>query len=438
MKVLFLAPYLPYPPRGGGEQRMYQMLRYVARQHDVHLLSFAMPDADLTPLREFCQVAIVPPPAHRAARRLRTLLFAATPDMALRGMDPRFRELLRATLEANHFDVVQCESIEMAHYGAEVMTMPAKDGGRPLRCYDAFNAEYQIQRRAALADLGRPRRWPQAGYSLIQWRKLLRYEQQLAQRCDLILAVSQDDRDELQRLAHLPVAVVPNGVDTTYFRRSNPAVVELPAYPTLLFTGTLDYRPNVDALVWFVEQVWPALHARRPDLHFRIAGQRPVSRILQLDQHDGIDVVGPVADMRPEFERATVYVLPMRVGGGVRLKLLETWAMGTPCVTTQLGIAGIDEFEPGVHALIADDPDAFRQQIERLLDDATLRDRLAHAGRQLVDQHYDWKPIVDMMQRAWERARGIRDQGSGIRGTRTRDQGSGIRDQGNEDEGSEQ
>jgi glycosyltransferase involved in cell wall biosynthesis len=321
--------------------------------------------------------------------------------MALRGQDARFHDVLRATLRQHAFDVVQCESVEMAQYGRATPRSGATTGPRPLWCYDAFNAEYQIQRRAFFADLRRARTWPVAAYSLIQWRKLLRYERRLARRFDLLLAVSEADRAELQRIAHVPAELVPNGVDTERFRRRSDEQSGLSAKPSLLFTGTLDFRPNIDALGWFVETVWGSLHARRPDLILRIVGQRPAEQVLRLGQAPGVEVVGPVDDVRPWFEQATAYVLPMRVGGGVRLKLMETWAMETPCVTTRMGAEGVAGFEPGVHALVADDPRTFLRQLERLLDDPEQRQRLACAGRRLVEQRYDWRSIVATMEQAW-------------------------------------
>lgn len=402
MRVLFLTPYLPYPPRGGGEQRMYHMLRHVAARHEVHLLSFGAPDATIEPLREFADVQMVAPPTHHIARRLRTLLFSATPDMALRGRDTQFNELVHHTLHQHAFDVVQCESIEMAQYG-----MLERGSGtatkRPLWCYDAFNAEYQIQRRAFFTDLRRIRTWPVAGYSLIQWRKLLRYERRLAQLFDLVLAVSEADRTVLRKLSRLPVELVPNGVDTKHFRHRNGEQSQQPSKPSLLFTGTLDFRPNIDALQWFVEMVWGRLHSRRPDLSFRIVGQRPSDQVRRLGQIPGIEVIGPVDDVRPWFEQATAYVLPMRVGGGVRLKLMETWAMGTPCVTTHMGAEGVAGFEPGIHALVADTPEVFLQHVERMLDNPKLRRSLARAGRELVEERYDWQPIIVGMEQAWSR-----------------------------------
>lgn len=412
MRILFLAPYLPFPPRGGGQQRIYHLLRGAAERHDVHLLTLIPPDlpsaqadAALAALGEFCSVEAVAAPRHTSARRLRTLIGSWQPDMVLRGASPPFAHALDALLGRFDFDVIQAESIEMAQYGRNTTNNPTSSGrSQPLFCYDAFNAEYLLQRRAFLADLRRPRSLPLAGYSLIQWRKLLRYERGLGRRFDLLFAVSRDDRQTLARVAPgARIEVVPNGVDTEHFRRGRVDGVDAVGFqPFLLFTGTLDFRPNVDAVTWFVRTIWPALHRRRPRLRFCVVGQRPAPQILELGRVPGVEIVGPVADIRPWFEAAAAYVLPMRIGGGVRLKLLETWSMELPCVTTTMGAEGVPELEPGRHALVADESAAFAAEVERLLDDGELARRIAAAARSLVVAAYDWRPIVTRMERAWE------------------------------------
>jgi len=403
LNILFLAPYLPFPPHGGGQLRIYHLLRHAAERHHVHLLSLAHSEYDPEidrHLRQFGPVDVFPAPRHSAGRRLRALLRSSTPDMVLRGRAELFEAQLRQLLQSKRFDVVQAESIEMAQYGRSFA--PAGRSS-PLFCYDAFNAEYLLQRRAFTTDLRRPRRWPAAGYSLIQWRRLLRYERGLRHHWDLILAVSEADRTVLRRLVQdTPIELVPNGVETAFFRPEEPRALPAPgATPYLLFTGTLDFRPNVDALRWFAHSIWPKLRSRRPDLRFYVAGQRPAPEVQALGALPGITVAGPVDDMRPWFNHAAAYVLPMRVGGGVRLKLLETWAMGLPCVTTSLGAEGVEGFVPGTHALVADTPGAFVEAVEGLLDDRALAKGLAAAGRALVVEHYDWRAIAGRLEAAW-------------------------------------
>ena len=395
---------------------MYHMLRLLSARHELHLLTLVPAEAGdtrrehvLASLRGLCHVEAIPAPAHMLGRRLRTLALSALPDMALRGKAPRFAAALASLLAQHNFDVVQAESIEMVQYGhggviGGTRAPRTVAGHRPLWCYDAFNAEYLLQRRAFRAALRRIATLPAAVYSLVQWQKLRRYERGLGRGFDMALAVSERDRQTLQRLAGgLPITVVPNGVDTGFFRRVATAAPGPPAahVPFILFTGTLDFRPNIDAVTWFVRAIWPGIHARRPELRFCVVGQRPGPAVEALAVAPGVVIAGPVEDVRPWFARAEAYVLPMRVGGGVRLKLLETWAMELPCVTTTLGAEGVAGFQAGTHALVADDPQAFAASVARLLDEPALRAGLAAAGRRLVVERYDWRPIVETMERAW-------------------------------------
>ncbi len=414
MKVLFLTPYTPYPPRSGGQIRMYHMLRLLAGRHELRLLTFvhggqAGEEQNLDHLRQICRVDAVPAPVHSLGRRLRTLLFSPMPDMLLRGSTPAFARTLQSLFDSERFDVVQAESIEMAQYGRRHLAPSYGSKGvtanGSLFCYDAWNAEYLLQRRAFTTDIREPRRLPAAIYSLVQWQKLRRYEQRLDRHFDLVLAVSEADRQTLARLdPRLPAAVVPNGVDTHFFRReaglAAPTLPFHPQTPFILFTGTLDFRANVDAVVWFVHSIWGKLHARRPDLRFCVVGQRP-GAVRELARQPGVEIVGAVEDVRPWFAHASAYVLPMRVGGGVRLKLLETLAMELPCVTTSVGAQGVEGFMPGIHALVADEPAAFQAALERLLDAPETRHDIATAGRRLVEERYDWKGIVRRMEEAW-------------------------------------
>lgn len=408
MKLLFLAPYLPYPPRGGGQQRIYQFLRHTAREHEVWLLSFQPPAsaaADLTPLRSLCELIMVPTPAHTLGRRLRTLVGSALPDMALRGRSALFRAALDDLLRRVPFDVVQAESIEMVQYGR---LAHVRGHAAPLYVYDAFNAEYLLQRRAFATDLRQPRKLPVALYSLVQWQKLRRYETRLGRRCDGVLAVSPDDATVLGRLAPgLPIEVVPNGVDTSYFRRgAAPALDHLdPRSPALLFTGTLDFRPNIDAVTWFAREVLPLVQTTHPAARFVVVGRNPTPEVLACAAQPGVEVVGEVADVRPWFERAAAYVVPMRIGGGVRLKVLEAFAMEQAVIATPMGVEGIAGFQSGVHALLAEQPGAFAAQIVDLLHDPASGQRLGAAGRELAVERYDWQAIVPRMVEVWERWR---------------------------------
>ncbi|GIV98679.1 glycosyltransferase family 4 protein [Roseiflexus sp.] len=417
MHILLLSPYPPYPPRGGGTMRVYQIIRGLAQRHTLTCLTFA-PDAvaerALAPLRDRCRVVSVRGPAPRSAlRRAWTTLASPLPDMALRNASPAFHAALHDLISSTRFDVVQAESIEMAPYLASLSLVDTRrPNARPWLVLDQFNAEYVLQKRAALTDLraalmlSNPvRRSAGGAYSLIQWIKLARYERNVMQTCDVTIVVSEEDRRALERLGGTRFVVTPNGVDTTFFSRAALAHERRAslafAVPTLVFSGTLDFRPNVDALVWFVDAVLPQIHTHRPDVRLLAVGKRPAPILQRLAGQGRLALTGEVADVRPYLAGATVYIVPMRIGGGIRLKVLEAFAMEAPVVSTSLGVEGIVGLRDGVHCLLAETPQQFARTILRLLDDPATRRALGAAGRELASTGYDWKTIIPRMEAAY-------------------------------------
>jgi glycosyltransferase involved in cell wall biosynthesis len=311
---------------------------------------------------------------------------------------------------------VQISSLEMMPY----RQLLARGRQRPRVVFDDLNAEYQLQRRACLTDLGQPRRWHGALYSAVQWRRLRTYEGRVCREADTVIAVSETDAAHLRRLAPgARLLVLPNGVDTTAFAHRQPSARNdgrADEAPTVLFTGTMDFRPNVDAMLWFAEAIWPRLHAARPGLRCLIVGKAPDARLLAAARRqDGLEVIGAVPDVRPFLAQAAVYVVPMRMGSGVRLKVLEAMAAGVPVVSTRMGLEGVAAV-PGEHVLLADDPPAFAAAVLRLLADPALAARLAARARELVEERYDWTrltpALLSLYQDLASRAPG--DQGSSI------------------------
>lgn len=399
MQILALAPYPPYPPRGGGALRIFHLLRILAQHHRVTLLTFA-PDAAaaqaLSPLRDWLELHIVMGPPHRSLRqRAFTTLVSSLPDMALRNASPAYVTTLNNLLVSGQFDVVLAESIEMAPY----LIQAQRHGLRTI--LDEFNAEYLLQRRAAINDLQhafRPKALVGGVYSLMQWLKLAAFERHLLQTVDRVLVVSAEDEAALRRLApRACLHLVPNGVDCTYFAPP----VEAP-HPTndLVFVGTLDYRPNVDAVLWFVYEVFPLVKRMHPALRLRLIGRRPHRSLLSLHDDRHIVVTGEVADTRPVLAEAAAVAIPMRIGGGSRLKLLEALAMAAPIVSTSLGAEGIPGLRNEEHLLLADTPSAFAHAVSRLVTDTTLAQHLGRNGRLFVCAGYDWSHIAPRLEAA--------------------------------------
>lgn len=399
-RILLLTPQLPYPPHQGTTIRNYNLLVNLAARHEVHLLSFVHSHDELpkaTPLQGCCRGAeAVPIPRRSTLRRLLSVFFSPLPDMALRLPSERFRAKLAVILGRQRFDVVQVEGIEMAQYG--LWLLEGRRSPRPLVVFDDHNAEYVLQQRAFETDARHPGRWPAALYSFIQWRKLSRYESEICRRADRVVAVSETDKLALCRLIPgLKVTVVPNGVDTKYYKPQS-----LPSYSqTLVFTGKMDFRPNIDAVLWFCREVLPLLRAEIPTIHFYIVGQKPHRRILPLADNPAVTITGYVDDIRPYIARASLYVVPLRIGGGTRLKVMEAMAMGKAIVSTTLGCEGF-EVTDGRELVMADTAADFARRVIELLSDAGARESLGREARRLVKERYDWQAIVPRLDKVYD------------------------------------
>ncbi len=404
MKILLLTPQLPYPPRQGTTIRNYNLIRYLARRHEVHLFTFLAPGEELTPdnpLWGLCRrIETALQPVRTLARRALDTLTSPLPDMGLRLKSPEAQNRVAELLAENRYHVVQMEGIEMAGYGLLARQSLGPDGTRPRLVFDDHNVEYLLQKRAALVDLGQPRRWIAAAYSLAQWWKLRRYEAAICRQVDAVLAVSDVDRAALAQLApRTPVALIPNGMDLSAY----PEEVAQPSLepPTLVFVGKMDYRPNIDAALWFGQEVFPRIQASWPGARFQILGMNPSPRLDALRGNPGIQITGAVDDVRPYIRQAAVYVAPLRVGGGTRFKVLEALLSGTPLVSTRLGVEGID-VEDGRHLLLADTPQEFAQAVLRLLEsqatDRRLVRELTREARRFVAAGYDWERILPRLE----------------------------------------
>jgi glycosyltransferase involved in cell wall biosynthesis len=416
-RLLFLTPQVPYPPHQGTTIRNYNLLANLAGDYEIHLLCFqnsADNPPDNSPLPHYCSVVesvITPEPRSLLSRAWKTLV-SPSPDMGLRLASKTFEAQLGMLLERYRYDVVQIEGIEMAPYGLWLVQhplwryarqkedLPTIPIGRPRLVFDDHNAEYVLQQRAWETDRLKPARWHAAAYSLVQWDKLRRYERQICQQADRVIAVSNADRQALLRLdPALDITVIPNGVDLDYYAAySRASDSQAPDYGpnALVFTGKMDFRPNVDAVTWFAHDVLPLIRRQVSDATFVVVGKEPHARVQELGRLPGVTVTGFVPDIRAHIAAAAVYVVPLRMGGGTRLKVLEAMAMRSAMVSSRLGCEGFPLSDNEV--LFADDAEAFAQSVVTLLRDPARRERMGEAGRRFVQAHYGWQAIVPKLK----------------------------------------
>lgn len=416
-RLLVLTPQIPNPTQQGAAIRNWNLLTHLSRRYTIDVLAFGNPGDAQGPRQQpgrpgepWSRLFTVPPPRRTALRRLKVLLLSAQPDMADRLWSPPYVAQLADLLRREPYDVIQAEGIEMARY-LHLIARHRPSGGGPLLVFDDHNAEYVLQQRAARNDLRRRTSFLAGAYSAVQWRRLRHFEAETMSRSDLTLCVSEVDAAALEAIAPRQLLIVaPNGVDVAYYSPEG-LPRERPRFD-VIFSGTMDYRPNIDAVHWLIDEVWPLVRrdhdaGRDRSLRLALIGRNPPPEITGLVRHPGVNVTGSVADDRPYFAGATVYVVPMRYGGGIRLKLLNALAMGCATVSTTAGIEGVG-VRHEEHLLIADTAEEFAAAIGRLVNDGALRARLGAAGRTFVREHFDWAAITGRIVAGYEAAVAIR------------------------------
>jgi glycosyltransferase involved in cell wall biosynthesis len=298
-----------------------------------------------------------------------------------------FEEGIRRRLQSGNIDVVHYDTIALTRFLECAPDMPA--------VLTHHNIESQLMSRRADVE-----RWPARLYLAMQARKLKAYEARMSRRIDVNVMMSNVDEEELKQIApEIETVVVPNGVDVNYF--SPDAESQEPA---LVYAGGMNMFANRDAVMHFVDQIWPLVSAERSDARFDIIGQDPPPELIARTRKDrGLRIHGYVSDVRPLIRQASVYVVPIRVGGGTRLKVLDALALGKAIISTPVGCEGI-EVTHDRDILIEDDPRQFAQQVLELLDDPERRKRLGANARKLAEARYAWAPIAGRLEQAYELA----------------------------------
>ncbi len=411
INLLFLTPQLPYPPRQGTAIRNWGLIQHLAlRGHSITLLTFVTPGptANAPELLAACERVIsIPMPQRSRADRLRTL-FSSHADLARRLWSDEFASALTRLLHESEFDFVHIEGLEMAAY----LTILKREASHLQFLYDAHNAEYLLQQRALRTDSRQPARWPAALYSALQVPRLRQFEKEICQSVNAVMCVSSEDANALQKLfpALTPI-VIPNGIDVeayaTFHASRPPSTFHLPPSTCrLVFTGKMDYRPNLDAALWFAREIFPQIRAAQPQAEFVVVGQQPPESLRKLSGHGqrGMVVTGAVDDVRPYIAEAAVYVAPLRMGGGTRFKLLEAMALARPIVSTHLGAEGFT-IEAGREMALADSPVEFAEAVLALLNNPARAQALGVAGQAFVRASYDWEAIVPRLEAVYASAR---------------------------------
>ena len=397
MKILLLTADLPYPSESGAAIRNIGIIRGLSEAgHRLSLLSFAegAPDPESNPLFELCEsVQAVPTPHHGKLKRMAKLLLSDQADMAFRLASAEFSRRLRGILQESAFDLIQFSGIELGCY----LPLIRGDKRNAKVVYDALNAEAQLQRSAAQVDRGDIRRLPAAVYSAIQSARLEGFERAICRDVDAIIAVSDEDRDFLEKHGGAPSYVMPNGIAVADYEP--PAGTKREPYQ-LVFSGKMDYRPNVDAVEWFHRAVFPRVREQFPETRLLIVGRNPHRRLEPLAADESVRVTGWVESVQPYLHQATIYIVPLRMGSGTRLKILQAMAAGCAVVSTSIGAAGLNQ-EVQSALSIADDAEEFALAVVSLLEDESRRRELGRLAREQVSIHYDWSALIPRLLRVY-------------------------------------
>jgi len=378
LKILIVSAQFPYPTWSGFSTRVYQLARQLATRHEVTLLSYAFDHEQdgVAALSAQMRVRAVHRNARSPIRRrvMQTLTIASPRPYFSRDAHSRaMQQAIDDLCAAEQFDVIQLES-------SILCTFRFPPG--PRLVIDEHNVESELLRRMCEGERSLSRRL----FNRAEYRRFRTFERAAWQRADACVVTSERELPVLRAAAPgTPVAAVPNCVDLAHFVPSG----ELPEPHSIVFNGILTYRPNVDAVRYLVDDIWPLVRERYPDARLTLVGrcEGVDTRPLMVP---GVELLGEVPDIRPPIQRAGVVVVPVRIGGGTRLKVVEGFAMGKAIVSTTLGCEGL-AVRDGEHLLIADDPGSFASRIFELFEAPERSDELGRAGRRLVEARYSWE-----------------------------------------------
>lgn len=393
MRILWLKTELLHPVDKGGKIRTYNMLKELKR---AHLITYIALDEDQSPgeshelASEYCHQLISV--RHRTRPKfsagfygeLATNLISPLPYFMKKYESPGMRREIESQVNRKEFDVLVCDFLQPSVNVPEKLPIATVLFQHNVEAM-IWKRHYEVQQNPV-----------KKSYLYNQWRKTRSYEAAACRRFDLTVAVSPEDRGRMQReygLEH--VADIPTGVDTDYFRPQSNTQSHTASEPhSLVFTGSMDWLPNEDAIQYFVKEIMPLVRQTVPDLTLTVVGRQPYHSLIELSRRDpGVIVTGRVDDVRPYIERATAYIVPIRIGGGTRLKIYEAMAMEKPVISTTIGAEGLP-VRDGSELLLADTPEAFASTIVRVLKDKDLARRLGTSASTVIRERFGWGGVA--------------------------------------------
>lgn len=397
MNVLVVDEEIPWPLDTGKKIRTHNLLRRLEKKFSITYVCYGEA-ADSIPGMERTRLVtipstILPQKGVRFYLSLLGNLLSSRPYVVQRHYSERFVGVVDQLIQSGSFDLIHCE---WTPYTENIR----KHVERIPSVLSAHNVEAQIWERYWLTE----RNFLKRIYIYVQWQKLLKYEMYWSPKYREISVVSGPDRLVFEnRYGCRRVNVVPNGVDQEYFA---PRKDISPAPHSLVFTGSMDWRPNQDGVRYFIRDVLPLIRKRLPDVSFTVVGRNPPDWLVAMAESiPGVFITGTVDDVRPYIAASSLYVVPLRVGGGSRLKILEAMSMEKIVLSTSLGAEGLDVSD-GENIILRDTPETMADAACTILDDTSAFQSVGSAGRRLVLDRYTWDAIAVQLDKVWERAAG--------------------------------
>lgn len=402
MRILFVCQYVPYPPNSGTRVRAYYLLQRLAQLGRVTLLYYARSDAESAQsefLRPLCE-RIVGVPLHRSLMLDMLTLVGSlpgrTPFFILRDDSRLMRRTVLDLANEMDFDVAHADQLNMAQF-----VQLAENVATVL---DNHNVLSDLLSRMAMTEPNPLKRI----ILQIDATKMRGYEQQIIPQFDGVLVVSEQDRQKVNVLTgrQCDPIVAPIGIDC---ERVRPVARQAGAMD-ILSVATMSYPPNANGICWFAHEVFPFVSERLPCTIFRIVGDKPGPQVRTLAANPSIIVAGYVENLEPLVAQSAVFIVPLRSGSGMRVKILNAFAQGIPVVSTSLGCEGIDAVH-NEHLLLADAPEAFGEAVTRVIQDPSLAKRLARNARKLVEVRYSWETVYAPLDAVYDQLATWRRQG---------------------------
>jgi glycosyltransferase involved in cell wall biosynthesis len=380
--LLFITNLFPFPLDDGATFKTYYTLRYLCRTFEITLVSFYRSKEELAfqkELGDFCGEVIGVPLKRsrwRDAGNVFLSFFSGKPFLIQRDFSRKMSETIAAVLRRGRFHLIYVDHLHMSQYvRAEEPTK---------KTLDEHNVEAEIARRYSQIERG----WLRKGLAYADYQKLKTYEPRECRKYDQVFVVSPRDQGLLEASGVRNVRCIPIGVDT---QRLLPLPLN-PGSKRIVFIGTMYWPPNIDAVTWFCKEILPLIKRSCPDCQFLIIGKNPPASVRKLCRDRNVIVQGYVEDPADFLRDCAAFIVPLRIGGGIRVKILNALAWGLPIVSTTVGAEGI-AVTSGEHILIEDHPERFAAAVTRLLDDLPMREGLSKNGRQLAINVYDWEKV---------------------------------------------